>query len=393
MSRLNCTSASKHPKGRLLKPKLLFLITEDWFFCSHFFERAIAAREAGFDVVVAAREQRHGDRIRHAGLRMIPLEFARRSVNPWRELRLLYAIWRLYRCEQPSITHHIAAKPILYGSLAARLAGVRAIVNAPVGMGYVFSSADLKARMLRPLLNMAFKFLMNPRGSRVIFENADDLRSFVQTGIVRQKDAILIRGAGVDLRHFHPQSEPAGEPVVVLVSRMLVDKGINEFVAAAKILHDEGVSARFVLVGGPDPGNPASITLEMLNDWNGNFGVEWWGWRDDMVEVLSKAHIACLPSYREGLPKSLLEAAACGLPIVTTDVVGCREVVVDGENGLLVPPRDSKTLAVALKKLILDSELRRRMGVCGRIMVEREFSSERVIQQTLSLYAAQLQER
>lgn len=370
-----------------MKLKLLYLITEDWFFCSHFIERAVAARDAGYEVIVAAREQSHGDRIREAGLHFTPIPFARRSLNPLRELRLLVSLVKLYRQIRPDIAHHIAAKPILYGTSAAKLAGVPAIVNAPVGMGYAFSSQDRTARLLRPILQLGYRWLLNPRGSRVIFENQDDLETFVNTGSVRHAEAVLIRGAGIDLVHFCPKSEPTGVPVVVLIARMLRDKGVAEFVAAAKLLHDQGIAGRFALVGDPDPGNPASIPLQKLQAWHGQDGVEWWGWRDDVASVLSEASIACLPSYREGLPKSLLEAAACGLPIVTTDAPGCREVVVDGENGFLVPVREIEALAVALKSLLLDPALRQRMGQKGRARAEACFSSKQVISETLAVYS------
>ena len=373
-----------------MNPKLLYLITEDWFFCSHFIERAVAARSAGYDVVVVAREREHGERIRAAGLRLIPLAFSRSGTNPLQECRLMLALMRIYRNERPSLVHHIAVKPILYGSLAALLSGVRAIVNAPVGMGYVFSSRDLRARCIRPLLRLAYRCLMNPRGSKVVFENIDDLQNNVSIGIVNPSDAVLVRGAGVDISHFQPAPPSEGTPVVVLVARMLWDKGIGEFVAAARTLHEQGVRARFVLVGDPDPSNPASIPVETLQGWSGRHGVEWWGRREDMTAVLGMAHIACLPSYREGLPKSLLEAAACGLPIVTTDTPGCREVVTDGDNGLLVPVFDVEALAAALLKMIADPVLRQRMGARGRKRVEEEFSSAQVVGDTLSLYARML---
>ena len=370
-----------------MKLKLLYLITEDWFFCSHFIERAIAARDAGYDVLVVAREQAHGDRIRAAGLRLISIEFARRRLHPLSELRLLLAIVRIYRQEKPDIVHHIAVKPILYGSVAARLTGVPAIVNAPVGMGYAFSSADRTARLLRPLLLLGYRLFLNPHGSRVIFENRDDLESFVASGAVRRTEAVLIRGAGVDLIRFRPKAEPTGLPVVVLIARMLRDKGVVEFVEAARNVHDEGIQARFVLVGDPDLENPASISIKTLETWHEQGDVEWWGWREDVAAVLAETTIACLPSYREGLPKSLLEAAACGLPIITTDAPGCREVVIEGDNGLLVPVRNVGALAEALKKLILNSALRQRMGGRSRDRAEKEFSSEQVISETLVVYS------
>ncbi len=367
--------------------KLLFLITEDWFFCSHFLMRAIAAREAGFDVVVAAREQQHGEIIRSAGLRFVPLPFDRRSMNPMRELGQLAMIWQLYRHERPDIVHHIAVKPILYGTLAARLAGVRAIINAPVGLGYVFSSEDRAARWLRPVFRLAYRLLMNPPGSRVIFENRDDLASFVAQGVVRKTDAVLIRGAGVDVTRFHPSLVEKGQPpIVMLVARMLRDKGIVEFVAAARLLKKSGVAARFVLVGDPDPENPASLDVATLNAWHEGQVVEWWGRREDMPEVFAQADIVCLPSYREGLPKVLLEAAASACARVATDVPGCREAVIDGEDGLLVPPRDVLSLAAALRRLLDDEPLRIALARRGRERVEQEFSDDIVVQQTMAVY-------
>lgn len=370
-----------------MKPKLMYVISEDWFFYSHFFERALAARDAGYDVVVMTRERAHGQKIRAAGIRLLPVNFSRRSINPISELLSLLRIYLAYRRERPDVLHHVAAKAVFYGSLAALLFSRKlAIVNAPVGMGYVFSSSELLARLLRPCLRMAYRLLLNPRRSRVIFENADDAAYFVKNGVVRATDTVLIRGAGIDVRKFQPVNSPAGPLVVALVGRMLRDKGVREFVEAAHRLRDAGVPARFVLVGYPDPENPASIPLEQLRSWHGQKGVEWWGWEEDMVWTWHQVHIACLPSYREGLPKSLLEAAACGLPIVATDAVGCREAVRNGGNGLLVPVGDVQALADALRTLICDADLRTRMGAESRVRAESEFSSERVIAETLAVY-------
>lgn len=369
-----------------MKPKLLYLISEDWFFCSHFIERAVAASKAGYHVIVVCREKKHGDQIRAAGLQYIPVEFSRCSMNILRELRLLFIIWRIYMRERPDIVHHVAIKPILYGSLVAKLAKVQSIVNAPVGMGYIFSSSDLITRLLRPFVLFGYKVLMNPYGSFVIFENSDDLNTFVDRGIVKRSAALLIRGAGVNLQSFCPGIEHSGTIVVMFIARMLKDKGVVEFVTAARQLYEDKVLARFILIGGSDAENPTSISEETLRGWHGHDGVEWWGWCEDMGSVLQQAHIICLPSYREGLPRALIEALACGLPVVTTDVVGCREVVVDGENGFLVPVKNVKELFLALKKLIKNPVLRRRMGQRGRIKAETEFSSSRVIAETLAVY-------
>jgi glycosyltransferase involved in cell wall biosynthesis len=366
----------------------MYVISEDWFFCSHFFERALAARDAGYDVVVMTRERTHGQKIRGAGIRLLPVNFSRRSINPVSEFLSLLRIYLAYRRERPDVLHHVAAKAILYGSLAALFFHCkRGIVNAPVGMGYVFSSRDRLARLLRPCLCVGYRLLLNPRRSRVIFENPDDAAYFIENGVVRPTDTVVIRGAGIDVKKFQPVSSPPAPPVVALVARMLRDKGVCEFVEAAHRLHEAGVVARFVLVGDPDPENPASIPLEQLRCWHGKKGVEWWGWQENMISTWHQVHIACLPSsYREGLPKALLEAAACGLPIVTTDAVGCREVVLNGDNGLLVPVGDAQALAMALRILISDADLRRRMGQRSRARAEREFTSEQVISETLAVY-------
>jgi glycosyltransferase involved in cell wall biosynthesis len=370
-----------------MKHKLIYVTSEDWFFCSHFLERALAARDAGYEVLVMTRERAHGETIRAAGIRLLPVNFSRRSINPVNELMSLLRIYLAYRRERPDVLHHVAAKAIFYGSVAALfLSRKLAIVNAPIGMGYVFSSREWLAQLLRPLIRLGYRFLLNPRRSRVIFENPDDAAYFVKNGIVHPADTVVIRGAGIDVRKFQPENSRAGPPVVALVARMLRDKGICEFVEAAHQLHEAGVAARFVLVGDPDPENPTSIPLEQLRSWHGQKGVEWWGWRENMISTWHQVDIACLPSYREGLPKALLEAAACGLPIVTTDAVGCREVVRHGDNGLLVPVGDAQALANSLCILISDADLRKRMGKRSRARAEHEFSSERVIGETLEIY-------
>lgn len=374
----------------MARKKLLFLISEDWFFCSHFLDRAIAAQAEGYEVVVITRVRKHGGQITDAGLRLLPLEFERRNLNPLAELLALGKIARLYRAEQPDLVHHIALKPILLGTLAARMLGVRAIINAPVGMGFIFSSSGVAATLLRPVLRSLLKVLLNPLGSRVIFENVDDQEALIASGIVRREAAVLIRGAGINTRLFCPVPHANPVPVVMLVARMLWDKGVGEFVAAAQLLRQRQVQARFVLVGASDAGNLGRIPEQVLEQWQAQGDVEWWGQRDNMPQVFAQADIVCLPSYREGLPKALIEAMAMGLPCVTTDVPGCREVVTDGDNGLLVRVRDVVSLAEALAKVIGDAGLRERMGRRGRARAETEFANERVISETLAEYREML---
>lgn len=362
--------------------RLLFVVTEDWYFVSHRLPLAVAAQAAGFDVAVATREGRQAELIRSAGIRLVPFALSRRGGNPLAEV---IALWRLYRREKPDLVHHVALKPVMFGALAAWLARVPAQVNAVAGLGWLFISSTGIVRLARPMLRWVLARLLDRPHSLTIVQNPED-RAVLERAGVSASRLRLIRGAGVDLQVFHPASPPVEPVCIVLVARMLWDKGVGEFVEAARQLSKAGVNARFVLVGDPDPANPASVPESTLRSWHGQHGVEWWGRREDMPAVLQAAHIACLPSYREGLPKSLLEAAACGLPIVTTDAPGCREVVRDGVNGLLVPVRDAAALAAALGKLIGDAALRRGMGEQSRLRAETEFGLEAVIAQTLAVY-------
>ncbi|MCH8035744.1 MAG: glycosyltransferase family 4 protein [Proteobacteria bacterium] len=306
------------------KPVLLYLVTEDWYFWSHRLPIARAARAAGWEVLVATRVAEHGERIRREGFRLLPIGLRRRSLAPWREVAAIAELARLYRRERPDLVHHVAMKPVLYGSLAAALAGVPAVVNALAGMGYVFTSSGVKARLLRPLIRTAFRWLLDRPNSRLILQNPDDIAAMtgaamtgatVAKGTVTAERVALIRGSGVDIQIFRPREEPEGTPVAVMVSRMLWDKGVGELVEAARLLRRREVPLRVVLVGPPDPDNPASIPERQLRDWDASGDIAWWGERSDIAEIWAKGQIAVLPSHREGLPKSLLEAAACGRPM------------------------------------------------------------------------------
>jgi len=368
------------------RPKILYFITEDWYFCSHRLPLALAARDAGYDVAVVTNVNEHADVIRRAGIRLIPFDLSRKGMNPASELAVLARLVALYRKEKPDIVHQVAMKPVLYGSLAARLSGVSRVVNALAGLGYIFTSDQPKARFLRPVIGSAFRGLLNSRRSRLILQNQDDRAKFIRKRFISEKRIRLIRGSGVDTAVFVPTPEPPGVPVVILPSRMLWDKGVREFVDAAGQLKKRGISARFVLVGDTDPHNPSAIPTEQLTAWHAEGAVEWWGRRDDMPAVFEQSHIVCLPSYREGLPKVLLEAASCGRPIVTTDTPGCRDVVRQGENGLLVPVRGTAELADALQLLIEQPELRKKMGCKGREIVVSEFALEKVVAKTMNIY-------
>ncbi|HEY0824074.1 MAG TPA: glycosyltransferase family 4 protein [Ramlibacter sp.] len=367
--------------------RLLFFVPEDRFFLSHFLARGRAAQAAGFDVVVLGRQSDQAEAIRAEGMRFVPLPLRRDRLNPVREFfRVFLQVLKVYRRERPDVLHHVAIRPILHGSLAARLLRLRGVINAPVGMGYVFSSDQLKARFLRPIVRTLLRLLLHPPGAMVVFENPDDLRANAELGTVRADECILIRGAGVDVAAFRPHPPGPGLPVVTLAARMLRDKGVEEFAQAARALKQRGVQARFRLAGEVDPTNPTSLTAAQLRAWDEEGIVEWLGHCTDMPAVWGESDIACLPSYREGLPKALLEALACGLPVVATDVPGCRETVEPGANGFLVPARDSTALADALEALIDSPQLRESFGRRSREKAMVEFSDEVVVAATLALY-------
>lgn len=371
--------------------KILFFITEDWYFWSHRLPLARAAKAAGYEVTVVTRVQEYGDQIRAEGFKLIPIALRRRGRNPWQELRVMAQLVHIYRTERPDIVHHVAIKPVLYGSVAAGLTHVRATVNALAGLGYVFSSSQRKARMLRPLVKLAYHFLLNRANSCTIIQNPEDRHLLTNAAFLGSEKTVLIRGSGVDVDLFRPAPEPQDVPIIVMACRMLWDKGAREFVQAARLLRAAGISARFVLVGQSDTDNPTAVPVSQLVEWQQQGDVEWWGQREDMHRVFAMSHIACLPTfYGEGLPKVLIEAAACGRPVVATDIPGCREIVRHGENGLLVPVRDLRALADALKKLILDPSLRQRMGKRGREIVEAEFSVEKIVDETLAVYRSLL---
>ena len=368
------------------RKKLLFLVTEDWYFCSHRLPPARAALAAGYDVVVATRVERRSEEITSEGFKLVALGLRRRSSNPIQEFAAVIEIIKLYWRERPDIVHHVALKPVLYGSFAALLLRRPAVVNAMAGMGFLFTSSRRSAGLLRAVVSRIFRVLLNAGRNVLILQNPDDVTMLVAGGLVEPSRVRLIRGSGVNTERFHPAPEPEGTPVVMLASRMLWDKGVGEFVAAAKELRGRGVIARFVLVGDGDADNPASIPDAQLKAWHDGGVVECWGRCDDMPAAFAQAHIVCLPSYREGLPKVLLEAAACGKPLVATDAPGCREIVRHNENGLLVPLRDATALAQAIERLLVDSALRLAMGKRGREMVETEFSEDHVARQTLAVY-------
>lgn len=308
-------------------------------------------------------------------------------MRPDREFRAVMAMFRLFRRLRPAVVHLVTIKPVLYGGLAARLARVPAVVYAISGMGYLFSGDGRGGMFVSTLVRRWYRFALGHGNSRVIVQNADDRNALVGMGALLPERAVLIPGSGVDLERFRPVSAPGDPPVVVLPARMLADKGVEEFVAAAEMLRGRGTVARFVLAGDVDPGNPSSIDAQRLRAWQADGVVEWRGHCDDMPRLLQQAGIVCLPSYREGMPLSLLEAAAAGRPVVTTDVPGCREAIIPGTTGLLVPARDPAALADAIEGLLRDPEACERMGAAARHLAERRYSLDQVVAEHLHLYA------
>lgn len=368
--------------------KILFVVNDAPFFLSHRLPLALAAKEAGYEVHVATPDSPMAATIQKHGLQFHSIPLHRSSTRLWKELRSIRSLVGLYRRLQPDLVHHVTIKPVLYGGLAARLVKVPAVVHAVPGLGHVFVDKDFMTSLLRAVVKRIYRLSFAHPHLKVIFQNPDDRSLLERAQLVKPSDALLIRGSGVDLNVFTPQPESEGEPVVILAARMLWAKGVGEFVDAASRLREQKVAARFILLGESDPGNPSAVPVWQLEQWHGSGVVEWWGACDDMPRAFAEAHVVCLPSYyREGLPKVLIEAAACGRPIVTTDVPGCREVVRHEENGLLVPAHDPAALAAALRRLILSPPLRQHLGQRGREIAVAEFGLDRVIGETLAVYS------
>ncbi|MCY4147238.1 MAG: glycosyltransferase family 4 protein [Chloroflexi bacterium] len=369
------------------RPSLLFVVNIPRFFVSHRLGLALAAQAAGFRVSVAASgaDTASITRIQAAGLPFHPLPFSQHGTNPLHELATLLALRRLYARLQPDLLHHVSIKPVLYGGIAARLCRLGAVVHAMSGLGYVFAGDGWKARLINRLSAPAFKLALAGAGSRIIFQNPDDQRLFIQRGLVNRERTRLIRGSGVDETIFCPAKEPAaGLPVVLYAGRLLWQKGIGDFVEMARRLRNRAV---FRVVGYAEPTSPLSVPLRQLDAWQAAGLIEWQGKRADMPVAYAESRLVCLPStYGEGVPKVLIEAAACARACVATDTPGCREIVREGVNGSLVPPGDVDALTATVQKLLDDPDACQRMGAAGRQIVLDSFTLARVCADTIALY-------
>ena len=364
---------------------------------------ARALRERGYDVVLVFPFGRFLGKIQEEGFRCVHWLLERGGMNPLRDLPAIWRLVRIYRQERPQVVHHFTIKPNLYGSLAVRWASVDhgqslrhpAVINTFTGLGFLFSGS-LRARILQKAIMPLLRYSLHMTGVWTVFYNGADMDFFLRRRLVPRSRVAVIPGSGIDLRRFSPDGHVGSlgdAPVtIVMACRLLWDKGVGEFVEAARELQGKGLPVRFRLVGGRDPGNPACIPERLLQRWHREGLIEWLGHRDDMPDLLREAHVAVLPSYHEGAPKFLLEAAACGLPLVATDIEGCRRIVRHGENGFLVPPRDARALAEALELLVRNPEMRRRMGQASRALAVQEFDERKVNAQWLDLYEKVLRE-
>jgi glycosyltransferase involved in cell wall biosynthesis len=368
-------------------PKLLYVVNIPRFFVSHRLSLALAAQQAGFNVHVATsdHDSENVQRIIDSGLTFHPLPLSQHGTSPLQELRTLNAIRRLYSTLEPDLVHHVSIKPVIYGGIAAKLTRRKAIVNAMSGLGYVFIGTGLKPRLLRLLTRPAFKFAMHGENTRMIFQNPDDQQVFVDNGLVNPQQGVLIRGSGVDEHHFAATDENMqGLPVVLFAGRLLWQKGIGEFAEVARRLKGK---ARFIVYGYEEATSPLNVPASQLQAWQDEGILEWGGKRDDMPNAYAEANIICLPStYGEGVPKVLIEAASCARACVTTDTPGCREIVHDQENGLIVPPNDLDALTSAIDDLIMHPEKRQQMGTAGRQLVLKHFTFTQVAEATFKLY-------
>ena len=366
--------------------RLIYIVSEDWVFVSHRLTLAKQAIKDGYDVAVITNISNHEDVLLSAGLKVFNINFCRSFKRPFSDVHSIYQLIKLFRLLKPGVIHNVGLKISLISSIAAFIARVPVAINAYTGLGYVFSSNDMLARVIRLLLNSPLKYLNHRASTWVVFQNEDDEALFENSNLINKERTLLIKGSGVDVIEFPFSDELPGQLKVMLASRLLWDKGVGEFIKASRQLKISYPEVTFVLVGDVDEQNPLSLTKGIIDSWVNEGFIEWWGHKQNMSEVLKLAHIVALPSYREGLPKVLLEAASIGRALVATDAPGCREIVRDGVNGFLVQAKESKCLAEAIEKLILNKELRTQMGLKSREIIETELSSEIINKQFIELY-------
>jgi glycosyltransferase involved in cell wall biosynthesis len=373
--------------GRYFLRKILFIVSEDWYFVSHRLNLATTAINKGYEVALLSKYTIHSDYLDSLGIKTIDWPLERKSKNPLLEIKAIYHIIKAINFFKPDIVHSVALKPVLYTAISRIFTNIDGLVLALGGLGFVFHSKTKYAKFIKFILTPLLRVLFIGDKVRLIIQNDDDMRLLKSFRIIREDNVRVIRGAGVDVNIFTPKHSYHHHHLVVLPARMLWDKGVGDFVACAKRCIDQGTNVRFALVGDQDIHNPECISKTQLNEWVKTGVVEWWGRVEDMVKVYHAADVVCFPSYHEGLPKSLLEAASCELPIVAYNVSGCREVVGDAENGILVPFRDESALFSAVLLLLNDKVLRHSLGKRGRKKVLEKFSNEIIFKKTMTVWS------
>ncbi|MDO6515535.1 glycosyltransferase family 4 protein [Neptuniibacter sp. 2_MG-2023] len=365
--------------------KILFIINVDWFFVSHRLPIALAALKKGFEVHVACAITDKKSLLEAEGLIVHELLLSRSGTAILNELISIRDIYRIVKCVKPSVIHSVTIKPVIYGNIMGRILGTPIRVSSISGLGYVFIAKGLKAKLFRLFVSTMYRVALR-QSKAVIFQNTADRDVLRRMKAVTPNQEVLIRGSGVALEKYIVLEEPEGNPVVMFIARLLIDKGVEEFVEASEAVKLIRPNVRMVLVGDIDLGNPKSIKPDQLAAWVASGNVEYWGYSNKISETISKSHLVVLPSYREGLPKVLLEAAASGRAVITTDVPGCRDAIIPNCTGLLVPVREITPLVNAILKLLNDDVLRRGFGLQGRMLAENEFDIEDVISTHLSIY-------
>ena len=366
--------------------RIVYIVNVDWFFISHRLPIAIEALKQGHEVHILAQDTGKMAYLESLGLEVHPIGLERGSLNPFQAFKLLIDLRNTLKCIQPDVVHLVTIKPILIGGIASILAKVPSIVYAISGLGFIFTNTMLKAKILRLGIIPLYRLALSAKNKKVIVQNLDDLRILRQYVSIPESQTVLIPGSGVNLEQFNILSLPLKNKIVLMACRLLADKGVYEFHKSAQLLKEKYSDVRFVLVGGIDPDNPASLTEQELNEWVQKGDLEWWGHQSNMPEVLSQATIVVLPSYREGMPKVLLEAQALGRPIVTTDVPGCREAIENGKTGFLAQVKDEHSLANAIEKMIINDELCLEFSRNARALAEHKFDIKQVVKTHMNIY-------
>lgn len=363
--------------------KIILSATTSWNLFNSRMGLARALKENGHEVVLLSPRDEFTQFLLNEGFRWEHFPLRPRGKNLFLELGAIRFMISFYRREKPDIVNHFTPKGVIYGSIAAKISGVKNIFNTITGLGYVFSTRSEIS--LRVFVTLLYKVFLND--TTIIFQNPDDRGFFHKRNISDPKKYFFVSGSGIDMERYKAIPQPDGTPIVLLSSRFVEEKGIRYFVDASRILKARQEDIRFVLVGRPEDDQPTSIPHNEITHWVNEGLIEWWGWHNNMEEIYPLAHIICLPTYyMEGIPKSLIEAAACGRPLIATNVPGCREIVQTGENGLLIPAKNAVALAEAISILAGDPALRERMGAKSREIAAARFSIDQIIHSYFEIY-------